>query len=239
MSSLEEIQNSVERLSSWDRMMLESWLVDLNDREARGFAVAEARAVYEVADPPFMTLEEFLAFEERSPIRHEYINGAVFAMSGPSLAHGRIVQRLTVAFDKHLGRRGPCEVFSSVIKLLIRREETEICYYPDVMVDCRPDARGRDFVQRPKLIVEVLSPSTHLVDRREKLQNYRLIDSVEEYVIAAQDESKLVIYTRAESWRPRVYSGADAVAELRSIELAVPLAEIYAGAGEKGGAPAG
>jgi len=173
-----------------------------------------------------MTLEEFFEFEEHSKIRHEYVDGAVFAMSGASVAHQRIQHRLVMALGNHL-IGGPCQVFSSGTQLVIRREASEICYYPDVMVDCRRDAWGSHFVRSPTVVLEILSPSTQLTDWREKLLNYRLIDSVEEYVLVAQDNHRLTIYRRADGWRPQVSAGMDAAGEFRSIDLVVPLREIY------------
>jgi Uma2 family endonuclease len=173
-----------------------------------------------------MTLEEFFEFEEKSEIRHEYVDGVVFAISGASVSHERIRQRLVMAFGNHLSR-GSCEVFPSGMQLLIQREASDICYYPDIMVDCRRDAWGKNFVRNPKLVVEVLSPSTQMIDRREKLQNYRLIDSVEEYALAAQDECKVTLYRRADGWRPQVYTGTLTAAEFRSIDLVLPLSQLY------------
>jgi Uma2 family endonuclease len=114
------------------------------------------------------------------------------------------------------------------LKAVVRRNVNEIAYYPDLFVDCRPDTRNTHYVQDPKLIVEVLSPATQLIDRREKLQNYRLIDSVEEYVLIAQDERRVIVYPRAERWKPRVYRSLEAAMELRSIDLTVPLDQLYA-----------
>ena len=165
METIEEIQRALGRLTVGDRLAIGRWLQELDPAGA-------------VPDPPFMTLEEFFKFEEHSKIRHEYVDGAAFAMSGASVAHERIRQRLVMAFGTHL-IGGPCQVFSSGMQLVIRREASEICYYPDVMVDCRRDAWGSHFVRSPTLVLEILSPSTQLTDRREKLQNYRLIDSVD------------------------------------------------------------
>jgi Uma2 family endonuclease len=173
-----------------------------------------------------MTLEEFFEFEVQSPLRHEFINGAIFAMSVPSLNHCRIMQNLMLAIHAHL-RHGPCEVFFSGLKLVIQRDVNTIACYPDVIVDCSPHTRDTYYVREPKVIAEVLSPSTQLIDRREKLQNYRLIDSVEEYVLVAQDERRVVVYPRAERWKPRIYAGLDTAVELRSIDLTVPLIELY------------
>jgi Uma2 family endonuclease len=226
METVEEIQQALARLTVGDRLAVGRWLQELDRAGTKGYRVAEPSAIYAATDPPFMTLEEFFQFEEHSKIHHEYVDGAVFAMSGASVAHERIRHRLLMAFGNHL-KGGPCQVFSAGMQLVIRREATEICYYPDVMVDCRRDAWGSHFVRSPTLVLEILSPSTQLTDRREKLQNYRLIDSVEEYVLAAQDLHKLTIYRRANGWRPQVCAGAEATAEFRSIGLVLPLNAVY------------
>jgi Uma2 family endonuclease len=174
-----------------------------------------------------MTLQEFFEFEAKTPLRHEFINGEVFAMSAVSLNHSHIRQSLTFALHAHL-RHAPCAVFSSGARLVIQQDLDTITYCPDVIVDCRPDTRDAYYVRDPKLIAEVLSPSTQLIDRREKLLNYRLIDSVEEYVLVSQDERRVVVYPRAERWKPRIYAGLDTAVELRSVDLTVPLIELYA-----------
>jgi Uma2 family endonuclease len=225
MATIEEIQHLLERLSLDDRRSIERWFQEGQFFQGGEDRVEEAQVAYG-SDPLFMTLEEFLAFEESSPIRHEYLNGAVYAMTGASVAHGRIKHNLVMVLGSHLGR-GPCQVFSSDTQLRIQRDLNDFCYYPDIMVDCLRETWDPKFVVSPKLIVEILSPSTHLIDRREKLQNYRLIGSVEEYILVAQDERKLTIYSRANGWRSRVHAGLEAIAEFRSVELRVPLIEIY------------
>jgi Uma2 family endonuclease len=226
MRTLDEIHEALRQLPVEQRSTIELWLHELDDIQTAN-EVREAQPAYIDSDPFFMTLEEYFEFEEKSWIRHEFIDGVIFAMTGPSLAHNSITQNLVFAIRTHL-KRGPCRVFSSDAKLVIRRAQSEISYYPDVIVDCRPDTRTTHYVQDPKLILEVLSPSTHLVDRREKLQNYRLIDSVEEYVLVGQQEQRVIVYPRAERWKPRVYGSLDAAMELRSIDLTVPLSELYA-----------
>jgi len=226
METIDEIQRALERLTVSDRLAVGRWLQELDHVEATGDAVAEPVAKYGAVELPYMTLEEFFEFEEQSTVQHEYVNGAIFAMSGASLVHQQICHRLVMAFGSHL-TRGPCQVFSGGTQLLIQRSASEICYYPDIMVDCRRDAWGKHFVRSPTLVLEILSPSTQLTDRREKLLNYRLIDSVEEYVLIAQDNHRLTIYRRADGWRPQVCAGMDAAGEFRSIDLVVPLREIY------------
>jgi len=226
MYTLDEIREAIRQLPVDQRWKIEDCLRELDDSPLEGSRVREAVPAYATLDSYFMTLEEFFEFDEKSPLRHEFINGLVFAMAVPSLNHQRIIRNLTTAIDGHL-KRGPCEVFQSGLKAVVRRDVNEIAYLPDLIVDCHPDTRDTRYVQDPKLIMEVLSPSTQLIDRREKLQNYRLIDSVEEYLIVAQDECRVVVYPRAERWKPRVYAGLDTAVELRSIDLTVPLIELY------------
>jgi Uma2 family endonuclease len=230
MQTIDEIRAALQRLTIQQRMSVELWLQQLDGIPGQ---VREARSAYSADDPSFMTLEEFFEFEKTAPVRHEFVNGILFAMSGASLAHNRITQNTTFAIRNHLNRgpreQGPCAVYSSDVRLVIRRDVNEISYYPDVMVDCRPDTRDTHYVRDPKLIVEVLSPSTQITDLREKLQNYRLVDSVQEYVIAAQDEKRVVVYPRAQRWKPRVYGARDAAIELRSIDLTIPMTELYNG----------
>jgi Uma2 family endonuclease len=104
-----------------------------------------------------VTVDEYLEFEESSPVRHEYVNGEIYEMSGASVAHARIAREMVIAIRNHL-RGGPCEPFSANLKLLIRSDTDEIIYYPDVMVACQREDWGKDFVRNPKLVAEILSP---------------------------------------------------------------------------------
>lgn len=227
MQTLDDIRAALRRLTVDQRMTVETWLQELDGIQAPESQVREALPAYTAPAPSFMTLEEYLEFEETSSLRHEFINGVLFAMNGETVAHHAIVSNLMHPIMNHIKR--PCRVFASGPKVVIRRKSNQISYYPDVLVDCRPRTRDRLYVRDPKLIVEVLSPSTQLVDRREKLANYRLIDSVEEYVIVAQDAKRVIVYPRAERWRPRVYDTLDEAVELRSIDLTVPMIELYDG----------
>jgi Uma2 family endonuclease len=176
----------------------------------------------------FMTWEEYLEFEEQSPYRHEYVNGTVYAMSGASLAHNQIAQELIVALRSHL-RGGPCEPFFLQAKLEIRADRDRIMYYPDVMVSCRPEDRTHKIVRNPTLVVEILSKSTHLIDRREKALMYQRVEAIEEYVLIAQNRPRVIVHRRAEGWRPVLYSAAEGQVEFRSIALQIPMMRIYEG----------
>lgn len=177
-------------------------------------------------NPPLMTFEEFLEFVETSPLRYEYVNGVVHAMSGGSVAHGLVTGSLMGAVISHL-RGGPCKVFSSNVDLEIRSETDEITYIPDLMVACNPDEWTEKAIRNPKLVAEVLSPSTRHIDQREKATNYRRVGSIEEILLLEQSPPKITVFRRADRWRPQIYTGMEAVLELRSIGLSVPLAQIY------------
>jgi Uma2 family endonuclease len=173
-----------------------------------------------------MTEEEYLEFEENSPMRHEYVNGAVYAMSGASLAHNRIVSRLHVALQRRL-RGGPCEVFIQDLKLKLRPGSDKFWYYPDLMVSCDRAGWHKKWITNPRLVIEVLSASTKHIDRREKATTYRRIDTIDEYVIVAQHSPQVTMQRRETNWVPQVASGPEAIAEFRSVGASVPLAEIY------------
>ena len=229
MSTITELQQALGRLSAAELESIADWLAwQVEESRYRTFHVREAQPEYVAEEPLFMTWEEYLAFEEQSPYRHEYINGAVYAMSGGSLAHNRIARELVVAFRSHL-RGGPCEPFFLEAKLEIRAGKDKIMYYPDAMVSCRPEDRTEQIVRNPKLVVEILSKSTQHIDRREKAMTYQRVESIEEYLLIAQDQPKVVVHRRAEGWRPTLYSSMDARVEFRSIGLQMPLAQIYEG----------
>jgi len=151
MDTLTEIQHALERLSFEEREAIASWLQEFTEAQPQGLGVAEPRSSYAVVQPPFMTVDEYMEFEERSPIRHEYVNGAIYAMNGVSVAHARITRELASALRGHL-RGGPCEPFSSDLKLLIRSDTDEVIYYPDVMVACDREHWGPNYVPNPKLV---------------------------------------------------------------------------------------
>jgi len=228
MDTLIQIQHALERVSAGEREVIADWLQRLMEAQPPGYAVSEPRSSSAALQPSYMTVDEYLEFEEQAPLRHEYVNGAIYAMNGVSVAHARISGELADAVRAHL-RGGPCEVFSSELKLLIRSDTDEIIYYPDMMVACQRQDWGTNYVRNPKLVAEILSPSTQHIDRREKAMSYRRIGSVEEYVLLAQDDHKVIVQRRAENWRPQSYSGAEATVEFRSIGLSVPLARIYEG----------
>lgn len=229
MNTISEVKRALRGLSAADLESIADWLEgQVEESRYRSHHVREAQPEHASEEPLFMTWEEYLAFEEQSPYRHEYVNGTVYAMSGASLAHNRIAQELVVAFRTHL-RGGPCEPFFLEAKLEIRTGRDQIMYYPDVLVSCRPEDRTEQAVRNPKLVVEILSKSTQHIDRREKAMTYQRVEAIEEYVLIAQNQPRVIVHRRAEDWRPMLYSSLDARVEFRSIGLHLALAQIYEG----------
>lgn len=154
-----------------------------------------------------LTVDEYLKLEETATERHEYVAGRVFAMVGATQAHNVIVAN----FCRHLYdpvKKVGCRVFASDMKLRI--EATNSFYYPDIMVTCEPFSAGSVYTHSPCLIVEVMSPSTQDVDRREKLTAYRHLPSLLEYVLVHQNKMQIEVYRKDNKgeWHCNVFSGA-------------------------------
>ena len=224
MNSVDEIREAIRQLSSDRREIIADWLRDfVLEEDSR---VAEPVAAYGAqAMRGLMSVEDYLTFEENTRIRHEYVAGEIFAMSGASLEHELIAGNIFAAFHAHL-RGGPCNSFISNFKLHLELNESEFFYYPDVMVACGPNTDIR-FCTNPRLVVEVLSPSTERTDRREKASNYRQIPALEEYVLIAQRKAEVTVYRRSLRWAPLILRSLEETAEFRSIGLSLPLAHIY------------
>ncbi len=131
-----------------------------------------------------LTIEEYLAFEENSPIKHEYRDREVYAMAGTTDRHNTIALNLATLIRNHL-RGTDCRVYFADIKAKI--EAKHCFYYPDLFVTC--DERDREtatYKSFPKLIIEVLSESTEGFDRGDKFNDYQTLASLEEYVGLAE-----------------------------------------------------
>ena len=174
---------------------------------------------------PDLTYSEYLAYEQASYKKHEFINGQAYAMAGASEDHNVISSNLVALIRPHL-RGKPCRVFSSDMKLTIASANSAT-YYPDVMVVCDRTDSDPYVKQKPCLLIEVLSPSTAMLDRREKLFNYQKLASLQEYVLVPQSEIKVELYRRdPEGWLVQSLSMGDSL-QLQSIDLAIALSDIY------------
>lgn len=179
--------------------------------------------------PALMTVEEYLAFEENSEIKHEYIDGEVYAMAGASTRHNRIAGNLFARLLGHL-RGSPCEVFFADVKLHLKELGLEIFYYPDVMVCCDPNDRENYYRARPCLIVEVLSGGTSRVDQREKLFAYARLESLQGYLLLEQDRIRATLYSReGGGWRRVELDDPQTELKLPCADLTVRLIDLYEG----------
>lgn len=178
--------------------------------------------------PQFISVEEYLEGEPLSEVRHEYIAGVVYAMAGTSIDHNLIASNVLLALRNHLaGKR--CRVFMSDVKVRLEIGQDDVFYYPDVMVGCDPRDTEKFYLRHPKLIVEVLSESTERTDRREKLLSYMRIESLEAYVLVAQDRSEVTVFQRGRNWPAEVFKGREQSIHLASIDFTLPLSAIYEG----------
>jgi Uma2 family endonuclease len=166
--------------------------------------------------------EEYLAGEQHSEVKHEYVAGHLYAMVGASEPHNQVALNLATALKAHL-RGGPCRVFISDMKVRV----DDIFYYPDVFVSCDRADDHLYYKTRPVLVVEVVSPSTEPRDTLEKRVAYQSLASVQEYVLAAQDRIEVKVYRRAaDGWDLEVATPGDRV-RLASVGLELPVEQIY------------
>jgi Uma2 family endonuclease len=226
MNKFAEIRQALARLNESERREIITWMERYGERIYGADRVEESQPAYSTPLPELMTLEEFLEFQEQSPIPYEFVNGIIRQMSGPTVAHCTVVQNIFRAIDPHL-HKGPCKAFNTGCDVKLALGADKIVYMPDVFVSCDRSVWDEKWIPNPTFIVEVLSPSTQQIDRKEKAVNYRRTASMEEYVIASQRRPELIIYRRAARWLPEIVSGIGAVAEFRSLAVSVPLAVIY------------
>jgi Uma2 family endonuclease len=176
----------------------------------------------------FLSVADYLTGEQASDLKHEYIGGVVYAMAGATRQHNLIALNIYNAFRQHL-KGGPCSVFVSDLKVRLTLQQQDVFYYPDVVVGC--DARDSDplSLQFPKVLVEVSSESTERVDRHEKLSAYKTIETVQEYLIVAQDRREATLFRRSTGWQAEIFAGNEQKVNLSSFGLELSLAAVYEG----------
>ena len=177
-----------------------------------------------------MTEEEYLATKPYSEIKREFLRGAVYAMDGADEAHNYIAVNLTAMLHNRLrGRR--CEAFGSDMQVKIASripKEESTYYYPDAMVACDPTDRGNRWRERPSALFEIATKSTRRVDEREKYNAYLGINALQAYVCIAQDRPAISFDVRApDGWKFEQVTGLDGIVRLPSLEIELPLAELY------------
>ena len=173
-----------------------------------------------------ITAAEYLEGELRSEVRHEFVDGRVYAMAGASRKQNEICLDLASSLQAHL-RGGPCRTYIEAVKVQIADDLGEAYYYPDVFVACEPGDDDSHVVHNPRLIIQVLSESTSRIDRSDKLTNYKRIPTVEEIVLIEQDWPEILVFRRSEKWRRNLYTQFGTIVPLESIDYAAPLASFY------------
>lgn len=176
-----------------------------------------------------ISVEDYLAGELISPIKHEYIGGVVYAMAGGRNAHNIIKDNIQFAVRLRLGD-SPCRPHGSDTKVRIHLPHQIRFYYPDVHVACEQNPLDESFQDNPVVIFEVLSRSTRRIDEGEKKDAYLTIPSLKVYALVEQDQAAAVVFRRTSSGFAReIYEGLDAVLPLPEIDIELPLATIYEG----------
>ena len=185
------------------------------------------------ATKKFVTAEGYLEAEHVALDRHEYDYGEVLMMAGCTDEHETIFGNAYDGLRNRL-KGTPCSVKSGNMRISIKPGGRYV--YPDISVVCGgskfdPVDKHRTSIINPKVIVQVLSPSTEAYDRGKKLADYLGMETVEEYVIIAQSEPRIDVFSRemGRPWTFAIQFGLTAVARLYSLDVDLPLSEVYAG----------
>lgn len=176
-----------------------------------------------------LSVAEYLAFERGQTNKHEYFEGEIFLQAGASIAHNLICANIIAALRPQL-RGSSCRIYPSDIRIKIPQRQHYV--YADVSIICGPpllDSADPETVRNPKVIVEVLSPSTEQYDRGRKFQAYRRIAGLEEYVLVAQESVRVEHFVRqtATMWTMTEYSDLAATLTLPSLQVLLPVRAIY------------
>jgi Uma2 family endonuclease len=179
------------------------------------------------------TVSEYLRYEQEASERHEYRRGEIIAMAGGTYNHSLIVANIIRELGNALKGK-PCRVLDS--NLRVRSRRVAMFTYPDASVVCGepqfdPDDPANQTITNPRVLIEVLSPSTEAYDRGTKFNSYRQLESLEEYVLVSQDAPRIeTFYRQADgTWLFTAVGEPESKTRLRSLGLELPLQEIYAG----------
>ncbi len=176
----------------------------------------------------YMSPEEYLEFEQHSDIKHEYIDGEIYAMAGTTKTHNTISLNLAILFREKL-RNSNCQTFMADIKVNISNKKR--FFYPDIVVTCddNDDVNAYD-IKFPKVIVEVLSESTERFDRGKKFQYYRTISSLQEYILVSSQEYLIECFRRTQNdlWTLQTYENLNEIIRIENLGIDALLSAIYA-----------
>jgi Uma2 family endonuclease len=173
------------------------------------------------------TEEEYLALEEKSKIKHEFMDGEIYSMAGASRRHNLATSNISTELNLRLRETG-CEVYASDFRVKIRDGHN---VYPDVAVACGEilTENNDTTLLNPVVIFEVLSKSTEKRDRGEKAEDYFRLESLGEYVLVSQNRVRVEHFSRQNNneWTLKIYENIDDVVQLKSLRCEIPLELIY------------
>ncbi len=177
----------------------------------------------------YITEEEYLAMEEKSPEKHEYYQGEIFAMSGVKVPHTIIAMNLSRELGNHL-RRKPCKPFNSDQRVYIQKNG--MFTYPDLFIVCgNIETRDNDNfnVLNPAVIIEILSRSTKNYDRGDKFKLYRDLPSLREYILIDSEAVSIEAFSINGQgfWELKEYTDAANELYIRTIQLYIQVSDIY------------
>jgi Uma2 family endonuclease len=199
-----------------------------NPRVAIFFRRCYFPAMTALKQPDFISIAEYLAGEEISGVKHEYLGGAVHAMAGATNQHNSIAGNCFAALHGKL-RGKSCQPFNSDTKIRIEYPDHTRFYYPDAMVVCQPNSASDHFQDQPVVVIEVLSDSTRRADLVEKRDAYLTIPSLKVLIFVEPDSPSATLH-RAEpggGFAVERHTGLEAIIPLPEIEASLPLAEVY------------
>lgn len=177
---------------------------------------------------PRATYAEYLAIANDSPVKYEYVGGEIIAMSGGTIAHGRLIGQVSRVLDRALGT-SRCIVLPSDMRVRIRAADRAT--YPDLYVVCgepQLDPDDDHAVINPTLIVEVLSASSDNADRTDKFAAYRRLSSLREYLLVSQYERRIELYRRdGKRWYLEEYRAGERIT-ISSLAVELEVDELYA-----------
>ena len=177
-----------------------------------------------VPRPAPVSVDDYLDGETCTEIKHEYLDGEAVAMGGASAKHGLVAGALHAALLSHARRKG-CQLFIADMKVRVNHADQTYFYYPDLLLACDPQDREPYYRHRPCMVVEVLSPGTERIDRREKLFAYQMIPSLREYLLVDPEKRCVEVYRFGETVRHETFPEGSFRLDCLDAEIAV--AEIY------------
>jgi Uma2 family endonuclease len=177
-----------------------------------------------------MSVDEYLAFEEESPEKNEYYKGEIFAMAGTSFRHNQIVGNTLFAIRSRL--KDSCQILPSDLRVSVKA--VDLFTYPDLSIVCgKPELLEKkgttDTLTNPVVLIEVLSRSTENYDRGNKFAFYRLIPSLQEYLLVSSLEQKVELFRKksAFKWEFTEYANDNEIIELESVGISILLKDLY------------